>query len=472
MARIDQSLVAEAIGLPPEKAIAFFEAKGYKITWNWKEQANAAESQAFTVAKAMRMDILQDIKGAVQKGLDDGVTFREFRKQLEPKLQAKGWWGRKVVEGPNGTEVVQLGSPHRLETIYRTNMQSAYMAGRRQEQVENADERPFLQYIAVVDASTRPEHLAMNGRIFPIFDPIWDKWTPPCGYRCRCRTRALTAEQAERKGGVSKVPEGVTPDPGFGNNPAKKPFQPDMRKYGPEVKEAGAEMEKERPWTPQGTPVGKALKLPGGKLHKALRDAVDAIDAVHGDGDLPAVPVKSSRMTNAYGSYTHRYGFNRKDTPVDIKISSAGDHPGLTFAHETGHFLDNQAMTDRAGWGSESAPELEGFRRAVGASKAITRLKDMLGRGVVEIDEDGLRRTIQVPAQHVKYLLRPWEVWARAYAQYIATRSKNATLLKELDLLRVKKPGYLDLPRQWEEADFAPIQAEMDAYFKAKGWVK
>jgi SPP1 gp7 family putative phage head morphogenesis protein len=239
MARIDQNLVAEAIGLPPEAAIAYFRAKGYSITWDWQEQAQAASEQAFTVAKAMRLDILQDIKGMVQKALDDGITLQTFRKELEPRLWAKGWWGRRLVDGPNGSEVVQLGSPHRLETIYRTNMQGAYMAGRRLAQEENAEERPYLQYIAVADASTRPEHIAMNGKIFHINDPIWNTWTPPCGYNCRCRTRALTEEQAERKGGASKAPE-VQPDPGFRTNTAHVDWTPDMRTYSPEIRRVAA----------------------------------------------------------------------------------------------------------------------------------------------------------------------------------------------------------------------------------------
>jgi SPP1 gp7 family putative phage head morphogenesis protein len=239
MARIDQNLVAEAIGLPPEQAIAHFQALGYEITWDWREQAAAAERQAFTVAKVARMDVLQDIKGMVQKSLDEGITFQDFQKELAPKLFAKGWWGRRQVIGPEGIETVQLGSPHRLETIYRTNMQSAYMAGRRVAQEESADERPYLQYIAVADQSTRPEHLAMNGKIFHINDPIWDEWTPSNGYNCRCRTRALTEEQMERKGGVAKAPE-IQPDKGFRTNPAHEDWTPDMRTYSPEIRRVAA----------------------------------------------------------------------------------------------------------------------------------------------------------------------------------------------------------------------------------------
>lgn len=96
-----------------------------------------AHAKAFAVAKVARLDILQDIRNAVDRALADGTTF-DIRDNLTPLLKAKGWWGRDPVTG------AQMGSPHRLETIYRTNLQTAYMAGRHKDFRENADDRPLL----------------------------------------------------------------------------------------------------------------------------------------------------------------------------------------------------------------------------------------------------------------------------------------------------------------------------------------
>lgn len=185
--------ISAAFGLPPEDAIAFFESKGYRITWNWHESWKEVNDIAFTVAKVARLDILQDIRAGVQKALAEGQTERSFVDRLTPVLQRKGWWGTKIVVGSDGqAEVVQEGSPRRLRTILRTNVQTAYAAGRWKRFVENAGDRPYLQYVAVMDGRTRPTHAQMNGRVFPIDSPAWSVVAPPNGINCRCAARALS----------------------------------------------------------------------------------------------------------------------------------------------------------------------------------------------------------------------------------------------------------------------------------------
>lgn len=85
--------LAYCMTLPPKRAISYLKSKGYKITWDWEEMWQDAHARAFTVAKVTRLDILEDIRSALQKALDEGKTDRWFRKELEPELQRKGWWG-------------------------------------------------------------------------------------------------------------------------------------------------------------------------------------------------------------------------------------------------------------------------------------------------------------------------------------------------------------------------------------------
>ena len=201
--------------------MAYLESKGLRITFNWQEMLDEAHARAFTVAKAMRLDVLRDIRSGLLDALREGKTLRQFQDQLTPLLQSKGWWGKQVVVGGDGqAQQVQMGSPHRLKTIYQTNLQSAYMAGRAKAQME-AGAFPYLMYVAVMDGRTRPSHAALNGRIWRKDDPVWQTLFPPNGFNCRCRTRALTAGQMQREGlTLSEPPEILTREISAGTDQA------------------------------------------------------------------------------------------------------------------------------------------------------------------------------------------------------------------------------------------------------------
>ncbi len=181
--------------------MAYFEGKGYAFSWDWHDTYQEANNKAFHVAKVMRMDLLQDIHDAVGKTLTEGTTEADFRRELEPKLKAKGWWGRQKVLAPSGEEQeVQLGSPWRLRTIYTNNLNTSLAAGRWQAFAANADKRPYLQFVCVLDSHTRPSHRILHGKIFHISDPIWKTMAPPLDWGCRCRLRALSADDVKERG--------------------------------------------------------------------------------------------------------------------------------------------------------------------------------------------------------------------------------------------------------------------------------
>lgn len=201
--------IGYAFTLQPEKAVEYFRSKGHRISWNWYETFQEANAKAFTVAKVARLDVLNDIRGAVDDAIANGTTFAQFKKDLEPTLRRKGWWGKQVVVDAQGeAEVVQLGSVRRLKTIYGANLQTGYMAGRWQGMVENAEARPYWQYIAIDDGATRASHRKMHKRVFRWDDPIWQSLYPPNDWGCRCRVRALTAKQVEQKGLTVEVSDG------------------------------------------------------------------------------------------------------------------------------------------------------------------------------------------------------------------------------------------------------------------------
>lgn len=209
--KIDLSVV---FGLPPEQAIEYFRSKGYVLTWDWRELWQEDKAKAFTVAKVMRTDILVDIRSALDDALNNGTTLREFEKSLTPILQAKGWWGKTEHVNTITGEVTtaQLGSPRRLKTIYQTNLQTAYMAGRYNSMMGGADTHPYWMYVSVLDGRTRPMHRAMNGRVFHYDDPFWQTHYPPNGFNCRCRVRPMTADAVASEGCTVQSSEGLMID--------------------------------------------------------------------------------------------------------------------------------------------------------------------------------------------------------------------------------------------------------------------
>ena len=196
----DQVDLGHAARLPPRDAIRYFRAKGYEVSWNWWEVWQGAHARAFTVAKAMRLDVLESIRGAVDKALERGQTRREFARDIEPRLRALGWWGRQFVAGPGGVERVQLGSPWRLRTIFDTNMRATYGAAREQAQTANVESQPYWMYSSRQDSRVRPAHAALDGAVFRADDPIWKTHYPPNGWNCRCRVRPLTERQVRARG--------------------------------------------------------------------------------------------------------------------------------------------------------------------------------------------------------------------------------------------------------------------------------
>lgn len=259
------SILLDAFKLKPLQAMLFFRKKGYTFSWSWTEVWKHAHLHTFTVAKAMKADILQDIRSEVDKAISEGITFHQFKKELQPRLEKAGWWGTVETPGrasPTGEpEKVQLGSVRRLRTIYQTNLQTSYMAGRYKQQIESG--MPYLQYIAIIDGQTTDRCRGLHLKVFRADDPIWDYLYPPNHWGCRSRVRSLTESKLERDNltvassegrlarrikTVNGQPVEVTgyemdnggiflPDPGWDYNPGQTDYKPDLKGYGRDIRD-------------------------------------------------------------------------------------------------------------------------------------------------------------------------------------------------------------------------------------------
>ena len=223
---------------PPPDVSSFLKNKGLRRSFSWADMEPEEHAVAFAVAKGMQVDVLTTIKDELQRAIDEGRTFAQFKKDLKPKLKKRGWWGWKEQIDPINGEVkkVKLGTPRRLKTIYQANLRSARAAGQWQRIQRSKKVLPYLMYLLGPSERHRPQHEAKSGLVLPIDDPFWNQWYPPNGWGCKCHVRQISAREAEergisdsppiamrdwknhRTGEIKKIPSGI--DPGWEKNPA------------------------------------------------------------------------------------------------------------------------------------------------------------------------------------------------------------------------------------------------------------
>jgi uncharacterized protein with gpF-like domain len=105
--------------LIPQEALAYLKNKSLEVGFSYKDVWHEEHAAAFTVAKAMQLDVLADLHNAVVGAMEKGQSFESFKKKIKPLLQQKGWWGKKEMADPLTGKTVnaQLGSDRRLQTI-------------------------------------------------------------------------------------------------------------------------------------------------------------------------------------------------------------------------------------------------------------------------------------------------------------------------------------------------------------------
>ena len=206
--------------LPPQEAVEYLRGREIRVSDGWRDVWAAEHSRVFTVARMADRDLLGDVRDHLERVIAEGITTAVAERDLEAALREAGWWGADPAR-PD----VMLGSPYRVRTIVRTNIQTAYNAGRYRRQREVMAARPFWMYDAVLDGVTRQSHREMDGVVYRADNPIWQRIYPPNGFNCRCRTRSVTEREVRERGLTvlegEDAPFGFTPDEGWDYNPGE-----------------------------------------------------------------------------------------------------------------------------------------------------------------------------------------------------------------------------------------------------------
>ena len=195
-------------GPPPKEALDYLRGRKLWPGFSFRDVWHYEHAYAFTVAKAMEMDLLADIRAEIDKALAEGRTLRQFEKDLTPILRKHGWWGKKAMTDPLTGKVVpaQLGSPGRVRTIYESNLRAARAAGQWDRAQRTKTTHPCFLYELGPGRKRCDEHAAWAGTLLPVDDSWWDDHFPPNGWDCECRVRQVSRAEAERRGGPTPRP--------------------------------------------------------------------------------------------------------------------------------------------------------------------------------------------------------------------------------------------------------------------------
>ena len=209
-----------------EDALAYFEAQQPVLKDVWDALSDAAREQAITVAGVTQIEVIQQVLVALETAVAEGTTIEDFAATVSASLESA--WGGTVA------------SPaFRIETIFRTNTQVAYAAGRYQVAThpDIVSVRPQWMFSAVLDSRTSPMCRPLDGLIRPADSGFWNGRHPPLHHRCRSSIITLRNDQAKDMGGAHDIPEHDLAASGFGGIP-KLDWAPEPAAFLPELQSA------------------------------------------------------------------------------------------------------------------------------------------------------------------------------------------------------------------------------------------
>jgi SPP1 gp7 family putative phage head morphogenesis protein len=206
-----------------EAAIQAIRKKGVLSAEEFYALEERARLKAFTVSDVADLDVVSDVWRAIESAVANGETLEDFKERVGGLLEEA--WGEE--------------DPARLETIFRTNVQSAYSAGRwyQNSRPEVRATHPYSKFVAVLDDRTShicgpKEEGGLHGTVLRADDAFWASHQPPLHHQCRSDIVPLTEEEAKEEGIDEEAPD-AEPDDGFGT-PAED-FEPDLSSRPPEL---------------------------------------------------------------------------------------------------------------------------------------------------------------------------------------------------------------------------------------------
>ena len=198
--------------VPFNEAMQFLKSKVPMSKAEWLELEPKLRFRAFTVANISSLDMIESMKHVLIGALEKGESYSDT------------WETLKNIADDDAMKI----RPGLWETIFRTNTQTAYMAGKL-KQYENSGVAAY-QLMVIEDGRTSKicRHLLTAsgyGMILPVDHPFWKKYGfGPYHMNCRTSVRGIWPSQVGKLGNLVENPSMKSfakfkPQDGFGGNP-------------------------------------------------------------------------------------------------------------------------------------------------------------------------------------------------------------------------------------------------------------
>jgi len=161
------------------------------------------DAAALAVTNDIGSVLERDVQAAVRDAVAQGLNTRDGADMIRRAFDSAG---------------VTPDNPYLFETIYRTQLQTAYSAGRWQANADPAIQEILwgYEFAAVMDDRTTDICSELDGQRHPKDDPFWNRFTPPNHYGCR--SQIIEVFVGDRLASPTGMPS-VVPAEGFDFNP-------------------------------------------------------------------------------------------------------------------------------------------------------------------------------------------------------------------------------------------------------------
>ena len=197
-------LTAEDVeNLPYAEAVEYLKKRDVIKKVDYNNLSDKMRFRAFTASRIADGDLLKRINSELIKNVNDGKGLKDFLSLTKTDILNKVGMGAG-------------GQGWYWETVYRTNVQTAYNTGRMMGFEE--DKPLALHFVGIEDSRQTDVCHSLSNVIRPYDDPLWEKYIPPLHFGCRSTVRAIYDEDElpEEWSSLERIEK---PAKGFGTNP-------------------------------------------------------------------------------------------------------------------------------------------------------------------------------------------------------------------------------------------------------------